>query len=167
MDYLERNINDCSTTVLLNNFNIYVNEEDNHNSITFSNFLEIFGLWNWVSFPTHRLDNTLDILTHEVANTITGVRTRKTSFRQSRSTFQHHKWAIYHKKKSLLIQNTKENQHKSVQRRPQVSTVQYWSWIIRCIFILNSLQQHAQENSQSTCTTQEKKPVWSLQTTLV
>ena len=83
-DYLERNINDCSTTVLLDNFNIHVNKEDDHNTITFNYFLDSFGLINQVSFPTHRLDNTLDlILTHETSNTITEVK-------QGRLVSDHH-----------------------------------------------------------------------------
>ena len=74
-NYLERSINDCSTTVLLGNFNIHANKEDNHNTITFNDFLDSFGLINWVSFFTYRLDNTLNlILTHETSNTITGVK---------------------------------------------------------------------------------------------
>ena len=68
----------------LSDFNIHVNKEDDHNTITFNNFLDSFGLITWVSFPTHRLDNILEpILTHKTSNTITGVK-------QGRLVSDHH-----------------------------------------------------------------------------
>ena len=115
-DYLERNINDCFTTVLLGDFSIHVNKMDNHITITFNDFLDRFRLINRVSFPTHRLDNTLDLIhTHKTSNTITRVNKRKTSFRPSPSTFQHHKLTIYHRKRVCFyrkLKNINTNQFK-------------------------------------------------------
>ena len=117
-DYIEK--------ALFGDLTIHVNKENNHNTITFSNFLDSFGLIKLVSFSTHRLENTLDIiLTHKPSNTITGVK-------QGRLVSDHHQVPFNitneqstTRKKGFLIQKTKENQHQLVQRRHQVSTVQY------------------------------------------
>ena len=83
-DYLEININDFSTTVVLGDFNIHVSKEDDHNTITFNDILDNFGLRYQVSFPTHRLDKTMDlILTNKTSNTITRVK-------QGRLVSDHH-----------------------------------------------------------------------------
>ena len=48
---LERNINmDKGKLLISSNFNIHLDEENNHNTITFNDFLESFGLINYTTF---------------------------------------------------------------------------------------------------------------------
>ena len=42
--------------------NIHTNDPENQDTITFDDTIESLGLRNQVSFPTHRLQNTLDII---------------------------------------------------------------------------------------------------------
>ena len=47
---------------LVGDFNIHVDQVHNSDSITFSNFLDSFGLSNKVQFPTHKHQHTLDLV---------------------------------------------------------------------------------------------------------
>ena len=61
--------------LLLGNFNIRVNDNEDPDTITFNDFLESFDTCNQVFFPTHRLSNTLDFLVNpEQNNTIANLK---------------------------------------------------------------------------------------------
>ena len=61
-DYLESNINVTGKLVIVGDQNIHINDDLNPDTITFNDFLEAFGLVNTVTFPTHRPQNTLDLV---------------------------------------------------------------------------------------------------------
>ena len=61
-NYVERNINVTGDLILLGDFNIHVNNTQSPDTINFNDFLDSFGLTNKVTFPTHHLLNTLDLI---------------------------------------------------------------------------------------------------------
>ena len=62
-DVLEESILNLTGYVLLvGNFNIHVDQVHNLDSITFSDFLDSFGLSNKVQFLTHKHQHTLDLV---------------------------------------------------------------------------------------------------------
>ena len=60
--YLEQNINTTGNTLLMGDLNIHTNDPENQDTITFDDTIESLGLRNQVNIPTHRLQNTLDII---------------------------------------------------------------------------------------------------------
>ena len=66
-DLLEENIvSDRGVLPLTGNFNIHMDNLQNPDTIIFSDFLELFGLINFVGFPTHQSHHTLDLfITHQ------------------------------------------------------------------------------------------------------
>ena len=60
--YLEQNINTTGDTLLMDDLNIHINDPKNQDTIIFEDTIESLGLRNQVSFPTHRLQNTLDTI---------------------------------------------------------------------------------------------------------
>ena len=62
LDYMERNINSTSKLLLTGDFNIHVNDLDSPDTNTFLDVLDSFGLQNHIRFPTHHLNNTLDLV---------------------------------------------------------------------------------------------------------
>ena len=60
--YLEQNINTTGNTLLMGDLNIHTNDPENQDTIPFDDTIESLGLRNQVNFPTHRLQNTLDII---------------------------------------------------------------------------------------------------------
>ena len=67
-DYLESNINVTGKLVIVGDLNIHISDELDSDTITFSDFLEAFGLVNMITFPVHRLQNTLDLVITYQAN---------------------------------------------------------------------------------------------------
>ena len=61
--YLEQNINTTGDTLLMGDPNTHTNDPENQDTIIFEDNIESLGLRNQVSFPTHRLQNTLDTIT--------------------------------------------------------------------------------------------------------
>ena len=60
---LESNINiDKGKLLMLGDFNIHLDEENNPDTITFNNFLESFGLINYTTFFTHTAKHILDLV---------------------------------------------------------------------------------------------------------
>ena len=51
--------------VLLGNLNIHINKKNDQDTITLLKTLKRFGLQNRVEFPTHQLQNTLDLIITE------------------------------------------------------------------------------------------------------
>ena len=66
-DLLEENIvSDHGVLLLTGNFNIHMDNLQNPDTIIFSDFLESFGLINFVGFPTHQSHHMLDLfITHQ------------------------------------------------------------------------------------------------------
>ena len=60
--YLELNINTTGDTHLMGDLNIHTNDPENQGTIISEGTIESLGLRNQVSFPNHRLQNTLDII---------------------------------------------------------------------------------------------------------
>ena len=70
MSEIEKNINLTSDRcVYLGDFNIHV-DENNCDTTTFNDFMEIFNLKNLVSFPTHIHQHTLDLILDDRDNPI-------------------------------------------------------------------------------------------------
>ena len=68
---LERNINmDKGKLLMLGDFNIHLDQENNLDTITFNNFLESFGLINYKTFFTHTAKHILDLV---ISNELTMV----------------------------------------------------------------------------------------------
>ena len=71
VDYMENNITNMAEFLLLGDFNIHVNKLHDEKAVTFSDFLSSFGLQNHILFPTHKSQNTLDlVITHENINIV-------------------------------------------------------------------------------------------------
>ena len=62
LDYMERNINSTGKLLLTGDFNIHVNDPESPDANTFLDVLDSFGLQNHIRFPTHHLNNTLDLV---------------------------------------------------------------------------------------------------------
>ena len=62
LDYMERNINSTVKLLLTGDFNIHVNDPESPDANTFLDVLDSFGLQNHISFPTHHLNITLDLV---------------------------------------------------------------------------------------------------------
>ena len=51
-----------TTTVISSDFNIHVDDADNGPALRFHNLLDVFGLVQYITGPTHRLGHTLDLI---------------------------------------------------------------------------------------------------------
>ena len=72
-DYLESNINVPGKLVIVSDLNIHIHDELDPDIITFSDFLDAFGLVNMITFSMNRLQNTLDlVITHQANEAIIG-----------------------------------------------------------------------------------------------
>ena len=76
-NYMENNSNTTGKLLLTGDFNIKINDETNHDTAKFLDFLESFGLLNHIHFGTHCQENTLDLvisseLYHLVHNPLKG-----------------------------------------------------------------------------------------------
>ena len=61
-DYMENNINTTGKLLLTGDFNIKINDETNHDTTKFLDFLKSFGLVNHIQFRIHCQENTLDLV---------------------------------------------------------------------------------------------------------
>lgn len=59
---MEINVNAPGELIILGDLNIHVNSEADTGNINFQDFVSSFRLKCWVSFPTHKNGNTLDLL---------------------------------------------------------------------------------------------------------
>ena len=59
---MESNVNTTGKLLLTGDFNIKINDENNHETAKFLDFLESFGLVNHIHFETHHQENTLDLV---------------------------------------------------------------------------------------------------------
>ena len=71
---MEKNINTTGEQIIVGDFNVHINKQDEGNAIILSDILESFNLTNHVEFPTHKLQNTLDLVKEifNICNTILG-----------------------------------------------------------------------------------------------
>ena len=58
-----------SNNVLLGNFNLHVRNDNDIDSTIFLDTIEAMGLYQYVSFATHRQGNTLDLVISELGST--------------------------------------------------------------------------------------------------
>ena len=63
--YMERNINITGEQIIVGDINVHINKQDHSNAIVLSVMLESFNLSNHVEFPTHKLQNTLDLIINQ------------------------------------------------------------------------------------------------------
>ena len=63
--YMEKNINTSGEQIMVGDFNVHINKQDEGNAIILSDILESFNLMNHVEFPTHKLQNTLDLVINQ------------------------------------------------------------------------------------------------------
>ena len=59
---MKNNINTTGKLLLTGDFNIKINDETNHDTVKFLDFLESFGNVNHIHFRTHCQGNTLDLV---------------------------------------------------------------------------------------------------------
>ena len=63
--YMEKNINTSGEQIMVGDFNVHINKQDEGNAIILSDILESFNLTNCVEFLTHKLQNTLDLVINQ------------------------------------------------------------------------------------------------------
>ena len=63
--YMEKNINTTGEQIIVGDFNVHINKLDEGNAMILSDMLESFNLSNCVEFPTHKLQNTLDLVINQ------------------------------------------------------------------------------------------------------
>ena len=73
-DYMANLLPDSTNNIVMGDFNLHVSKEDDVNSAIFTDTIEAMGLYQHVSFPTHRSGNTLDLIISELQNS-TAVKT--------------------------------------------------------------------------------------------
>ena len=84
---LERNINmDKGKLHMLGDFNIHLDEENYPDTITFNDFLESFGLINYMTFFTHSAKHILDLV---ISNELTMVQSALPRHHLSDHSFLH------------------------------------------------------------------------------
>ena len=69
-DYMTDLLPDSTNNIVMGDFNLHINKEDDVNSAIFMDTIEAMGLYQHVSFPTHQSGNTLDLIISELQNSI-------------------------------------------------------------------------------------------------
>ena len=69
-DFMARLLSERKNNIVLGDFNLHVSNDDDINSAIFNDTIEAMGLYQHVSFPTHRLGNTLDLVLSEIQSSI-------------------------------------------------------------------------------------------------
>ena len=69
-DYMANLLSERRNNIVLGDFNLHVSNDDDINSAIFNDTIEAMGLYQHVSFPTHRLGNTLDLIISEIQSSI-------------------------------------------------------------------------------------------------
>ena len=62
LNYMESNINSAGKSLFVSNFKIHVNDQSNPNTRNVQDVLDSFRLINHISFDTHHLENTLNLV---------------------------------------------------------------------------------------------------------
>ena len=69
-DYMANLLSERCNNILLGDFNLHVSNDDDIDSASFNDTIEAMGLCQHVSFPTHRLGNTLDLILSKIQGSI-------------------------------------------------------------------------------------------------
>ena len=102
-DYTENNINTTGKLILTGDFNIKINNETNHDTTKFLDFLESIGLVNHAHFGTHCQENTLDLVISSEQNYLVHNPTKGCLF--SDNNFVHYNLQINSKPQKKLQNN--------------------------------------------------------------
>ena len=62
MDVIEANINNKGTPIIIGDLNIHMNNPDSADTNTFLDILDSLDLTNRIQFPTHKSQNTIDLV---------------------------------------------------------------------------------------------------------
>ena len=63
-------LSERSHNIVVDDFNLHVSNDDDVNSAIFNDTVEAMGLYQHVSFPTHKSGNTLDLILSEIQGSI-------------------------------------------------------------------------------------------------
>ena len=74
MQFCSNIVHDRGCLILTGDFNIHMDNPENPDTIIFNDFLESFGLTNFVSFPTHQSNHTIDLMITHHSSIIKSVR---------------------------------------------------------------------------------------------
>ena len=69
-DLMANLLSERKNNIVLGDFNLHVSNDDDIDSAIFNDTIEAMGLYQHVSFPTHRLGNTLDLIISEIQSSI-------------------------------------------------------------------------------------------------
>ena len=69
-DYMANLLSERRNNIVLGDFNLHVSNDDDINSAIFNDTVEAMGLYQHVSYPTHRLGNTLDLIIREIQSSM-------------------------------------------------------------------------------------------------
>ena len=62
MDFIEANINNKGIHIIIGDLNIHMNNSEGADTNTFLDILESLDFTNWIQFPTHKSQNTIDLV---------------------------------------------------------------------------------------------------------
>ena len=62
MDFIEAHINNKGIPIITGDLNIHMNNPDGADTITFLDILDCLDFTNWIQFPTHKSQNTIDLV---------------------------------------------------------------------------------------------------------
>ena len=69
-----------TNNIILSDFNLHISKEDNNDATIFTVTCEVMGLYQHVSFATHKSGNVLDLMLTEVSSDITKLHTHRGPF---------------------------------------------------------------------------------------
>ena len=74
MDFIEANINNKGIPIITGNLNIHMNNSEGVDTNTFLDILDSLDFTNWIQFPTHKSQNTIDlVISPRLSSIITSV----------------------------------------------------------------------------------------------
>ena len=62
MDFIEANINNKGIPIIIGDLNIHMNNSEGADTNTFLDILDSLDFTNWIQFPTHKSQNTIDLV---------------------------------------------------------------------------------------------------------
>ena len=69
-NYMAKLLSERCNNIVVGDFNLHVSNEDDVDSAIFNDTIEAMGLYQHVSFPTHKAGNTLDLILSEIQGSI-------------------------------------------------------------------------------------------------
>ena len=67
-------LSEYSNNIIVEDFNLHVSNEDDLDAATFTNICEAFGLYQYITFPTHTSGNCLDLILTELSGNVNVLR---------------------------------------------------------------------------------------------